>query len=79
MTVLCQTCRHYPGRGELCNAGKRHATAAPKHCAAHIPARHARHVATLRGIAITLLHDGDANRYVATLNAAHKAAEAVRQ
>lgn len=77
--VLCATCRHYPGRGNLCAHGKRHATAQPKYCFGYDPARDARHVRQLRRIAVSLLHDGDTRRYAATMNAAHAAAEAVKR
>ena len=79
MTVRCATCRHYPGRDALCTHGKRHATAQAKRCAEYARERQARHVGTLRGIAVSLLHDGDLRRYAATLNVAHDAAEAVRR
>lgn len=79
MTVRCATCRHYPGRDALCAHGKRHATAQPKRCTVYRPTKEARHVGTLRGIAVSLLHDGDLRRYAATLNVAHDAAEAVRR
>lgn len=79
MIVRCATCRHYPGRNALCTRGKRHATAHPKHCGGYERERQARHVGTLRGIAVSLLRDGDLRRYAATLNVAHDAAEAVRR
>ncbi|WP_421621778.1 hypothetical protein [Alkalilimnicola ehrlichii] len=77
--AICQTCRHYPGeRGALCPVAHVHATAHPRRCRYHRTDTSARHVATLRRLAVDWLHQGDRNRYAVTLDLAHQAREAMR-
>ena len=76
--MICATCQHWPGNGALCTVGHVHATHHRRHCRYHRPAPSADHVETLRALALDWLHAGDLRRYGAALDAAHKAAEAVR-
>ena len=76
---ICPTCTYNPGRGHWCTAAQRHATAHPKRCPEFRGSRDAKHVATLRRMALDELHAGNQARYAALLNVAHDAAEAVRE
>ncbi|ABI56417.1 hypothetical protein ACN2MM_05975 [Alkalilimnicola ehrlichii MLHE-1] len=76
--VICANCRHYPGPGQLCAVAKRHATHHRRSCRYHRTDTSARHVATLRRLAVDWLHQGDHNRYAVTLDLAHQAREAMR-
>lgn len=73
--IICQTCKHHPGKGRICKAGNRHATAARKNCEAYTRDPDARSVSALRGAACLLLRAGHNPGYVATLNAAHEEAQ----
>ena len=77
--MICATCRHNPGAGLMCARGGRHATAHPKRCPAFAGSRDAKHVATLRRMALDELHAGNRARYAAMLNVAHQAAEALKE
>ncbi len=79
MMTRCATCRHNPGAGAMCPRAHRHATAHPKRCTRYNPAPDAKHVATLRRLALDELHAGNLARYAALLNVAHDAAEQVRK
>lgn len=79
MMTRCATCRHNPGAGAMCPRAHRHATAHPKRCPEFRGSRDARHVATLRRMAVDELRAGDHRRYAAMLNVAHQAAEQVRK
>jgi len=72
--VICAACIHNPGRGALCNAGNRHATAAPKQCAEFVPGVQARRVRALRGAARAWWRLGAHGAHVHLLKAAHREA-----
>ncbi len=73
--ILCQTCRHHPGRGSLCAVGHRHATAAAKLCPHHQRGPSGLRVALQRHAAVELLRDGHQREYQRALQAAHREAE----
>lgn len=77
MMVRCATCLYFPGSGALCPETGRHATHAPKRCDSYRYTTEARHVATLRRLAVDELRRGNLRRYAFLLNVAHQARDAL--
>ena len=77
--AICAACRHFPGHGELCPVAHRHATAHPKRCDAYEPGPDARHIVTLRRLAVDMYHRYGHQPYVHALNVAHDAAKEIKR